>query len=86
MLPEEIDHLRAALAAAEARIHELDGQLASERQTADVQRGHVLRLQARVERLQEGVRAAALILATPGGAPAAARAALRDALGDGPDA
>ena len=86
MPPEEIDRLRAELAAAEARVHELDAQLASERQTADVQRGHVLRLQARVERLQAGVRAAALILATPGGAPAAAHAALREALGDGPEA
>ncbi len=86
VIPDEVERLRGALAEAEARVHELDVQLAGERQTADVQRGNVLRLEARATRLQDAARSAALILATPGGDPAAARAILRDALGDGPDA
>jgi rhodanese-related sulfurtransferase len=67
---ERVAALGAALAAAEARIHELDVQLASERQAADVRRGHLLAAEARAAAAEAALReVAALHQPGPEGAP-----------------
>ncbi len=58
---ERVAALGAALAAAEARIHELDVQLASERQAADVRRGRLLAAEARAAAAESALREVAAL-------------------------